>query len=667
MTVIDPPKKGTTMATTAPKDRKIGVQLLDLDKIIVHDGFNPRTLIEEVSLNELADSIRERGLLEALGVSPVGANGSFQLISGHRRYAACQRAGVKQVPVTVRDADETERLVDAIASNLNREDLTPLDEALAFARLRKLGVTNKGIHQQLKVSEKLVADRLVLADLPPKLRDRFADRWPSGLVRIMAAMVEVSEPFGIAVADAVDKTSDANPEWAFQNLREDPVTYVGNLAESGHLPGCVKVEAVSAGVPGGAYKGGPREHASRYNALEVGAIDLAGFPPGVRTKLKALVEQSPAMARGYQNYQRYAVFLDQAVLDGLNAAKVLYTTTNKAFGICVDPASLGALVAPIIEADHAAMLKAKVKEGRTAAKGPEAQEKADEKAKAAAAVTQAREFNLQLGEQLAVHFSKVDITMDSAQLLCRMAIEGVASPLGGIRGLAERGLRYVLPQWQQEIPVKATGGVRHRYPGEGTKNPGEKHVADEAPDKLFWEWWGLAQTPQEVIGRTIQALAAAEFAMQGAVPQSRQRYGEMFSGYNDNEKKARAALRALVEPKLPKAERKRAPAKPKAAAKPKTAAAPAAPAAAATPPKAAAPAKPAVVKTTTAQKAARKDPKAKKALELIVATPGITIPQLADAMGIQQNTLYRLLPGLQKDGKITKEGRGWHPVLAAAA
>jgi hypothetical protein len=55
----------------------------------------------------------------------------------------------------------------------------------------------------------------------------------------------------------------------------------------------------------------------------------------------------------------------------------------------------------------------------------------------------------------------------------------------------------------------------------------------------------------------------------------------------------------------------------------------------------------------------------KQALELVRSRPGITIPEMAEAMGIQQNYLYRVLPGLQKDGMVRKEGRGWHPLEAA--
>jgi hypothetical protein len=57
--------------------------------------------------------------------------------------------------------------------------------------------------------------------------------------------------------------------------------------------------------------------------------------------------------------------------------------------------------------------------------------------------------------------------------------------------------------------------------------------------------------------------------------------------------------------------------------------------------------------------------RSKQALELVRSRPGISIPEMAEAMGIQQNYLYRVLPGLQKDGLVRKEGRGWHPLEAA--
>lgn len=630
------------MATTAtpksikPAERVVDVRLVPLDAIEVIDGFNPRNMLEEIALNELAESISERGLLDALGVSPIGdpSKGRYQLISGHRRHAGCVRVKLAMVPVTIRDADDTERLIDAIASNQHREDLTPLDEALAFDRLKTLGMTQKGIAQQLKVSEKLVSDRLVLAGLPEALRDRFRQDWPTSLVRTMAGMVEIREEFGLAVAAAIERSSDASLPRALANLRESPLHSVVQLAGAGYLPGAYPVSA-AGDKSGGGYKGGPREHSGVWDGFDaLAAVGLPGLTAESKAKLKALIEHLPHPAQ-HKDYRRYVIYLDQAVLDALAAARVLYTHGNAVEGVCVDGQSLAVLLEPIIDADHAGMLKAKAKEVRTAAKGPEAQAKADERAKAAQAVAAAREFNLQLGEALAVNFGKVPLTIDTAKMLCRMALAGASHDVGGIRGLAERGLRYVLPSWQQEIVTVSTGNIRHRYAGEGTKNPDKPHAADKNPEDLFWEWWNLAQTPEEVLGRTIQALAAARYANQDAVPQSRRRYGDLtgVGQYASGpQKAAQGTLTTMVKPKLPGATKKRAP-KPKSGA--------------------AAPRPALSVKHT-------------KALELITASPGITIAELAKAMGLQHSTLARVLPGLVKAGKARQEGRAWHPVEASA-
>lgn len=640
---MNPPKKGTTtMTPTKQSARQVDVAKIPLAKIKVKDGFNPRTLVEEVALNELADSIRDRGLLEALGVSPMG-KGEFQLISGHRRHAAATRAGLKEVPCTIRDADETERLVDAIASNQHREDLTPLDEALAFGRLKDQGLTNKGIAEQLKVSERLVADRLVIAGLPAVLQERFRNRWPVSLARVLADMCKLSggEALATVVADRID-ASDGSVARALENLRHDPVSYVGALASTfgNPIPGVVSVNAVS-GNAGGGFKGGPRWGVWSRDDLD--PADLGKLPKATMDKLNVLRKSDNK--RDSYNKHYYRLFLDQAALDSLHAANVLYRD-DKSYGVCIQLDALAAVCEPIIDADYTAFLKAESKQKRVEAKGPEAMAAADQKAKEAAKVTAAREFNLQLGDQLATHFAEVDLNLEHTRLICRMAIIG-AAPENDVRYLVERGLRYVVPSWHQEITVKSTGGVRHRYPGEGTKNPtGEDTNADRPCDELFWEWWNLAQTPTQVVGRTVQAIAAAMYAKQDAVPQSRRAYRDVRfpadTGRADST--LRQALEKMVSPKLPKAgPPKKTPAQAKAAAV-KGAATRAANAPA-----------------TNGAKAARKDPKAAKALEAIKATPGIAIPELATQLGIAQNGLYRLLPALQNDNKIHKAGRGWYP------
>ncbi|MGH7093539.1 MAG: ParB/RepB/Spo0J family partition protein, partial [Stellaceae bacterium] len=95
-------------------------------------GFQPRRHFTEAELGALAQSIREKGILQPLLVRPVdGAATPYELVAGERRWRAAQRVGLHEVPVTVREVADSEALEIALVENLQREDLSPLDEAEA--------------------------------------------------------------------------------------------------------------------------------------------------------------------------------------------------------------------------------------------------------------------------------------------------------------------------------------------------------------------------------------------------------------------------------------------------------------------------------------------------------------------------------------------------------
>src|SRR4029077_1104605 len=103
----------------------------EIDRIRVEDGFNPRTDFDQDSLSELGASIRQTGLVTALTVRPNGEG--YVLIAGQRRLIAAKRAGLKAVPVLVREGSDA--LAVAVAETLIRADLDPIEEANALARL----------------------------------------------------------------------------------------------------------------------------------------------------------------------------------------------------------------------------------------------------------------------------------------------------------------------------------------------------------------------------------------------------------------------------------------------------------------------------------------------------------------------------------------------------
>jgi ParB family chromosome partitioning protein len=99
--------------------------------------YQPRTRMDEGALNELAASIKAQGLLQAILVRPIAANGSskYEIIAGERRFRAAQLAGLTEVPVLVKEVDDQAAAAMALIENIQREDLNPLEEAQGIHRL----------------------------------------------------------------------------------------------------------------------------------------------------------------------------------------------------------------------------------------------------------------------------------------------------------------------------------------------------------------------------------------------------------------------------------------------------------------------------------------------------------------------------------------------------
>lgn len=132
--------------------------------------LQPRKQIAAAQLEELAQSIRERGILQPLIVRKRGAE--FELIAGERRWRAAVKVGLAEVPVIVREASDREVLEWALIENLQREDLNPLEEAAAYARLHdEFGMTQEAIAQGVGKSRASVANSMRLLGLPEDVRD----------------------------------------------------------------------------------------------------------------------------------------------------------------------------------------------------------------------------------------------------------------------------------------------------------------------------------------------------------------------------------------------------------------------------------------------------------------------------------------------------------------
>lgn len=145
-----------------------GVQMLSVAVMAPHP-HQPRRHFAEDALDELAESIRARGLIQPIVVRP--HDGSYQIVAGERRWRAAQRARLHEVPVIVRDFNESETLEVAILENIQRQDLNAIEEAEAYKRLiAEFGHTQDALGKLVHKSRSHVANLLRLLDLPEKVR-----------------------------------------------------------------------------------------------------------------------------------------------------------------------------------------------------------------------------------------------------------------------------------------------------------------------------------------------------------------------------------------------------------------------------------------------------------------------------------------------------------------
>lgn len=131
----------------------------------------PRKIFSEEALNELADSIREHGVLQPLLVRPL-PGGSYQLVAGERRWRASRMAGLQEVPVVIREMDEEQAMEIALIENLQREDLNAIEEATGYKQLmERYGMTQEQVAKRVGKSRPAIANALRLLNLPQKVME----------------------------------------------------------------------------------------------------------------------------------------------------------------------------------------------------------------------------------------------------------------------------------------------------------------------------------------------------------------------------------------------------------------------------------------------------------------------------------------------------------------
>jgi ParB family transcriptional regulator, chromosome partitioning protein len=158
-----------TPATPAP-----GEHALDVDSDLLRPNpHQPRTTMDEAKIEELARSIRSNGIIQPIVVRK--ADSGYEIVAGERRWRASQRAGLLKVPVVVRDIPDERLLAVALIENIQREDLNPIEEAVAYRRLAdEYRLTQDAIADAVGKDRSSVANYLRLLKLPQEVRANVA-------------------------------------------------------------------------------------------------------------------------------------------------------------------------------------------------------------------------------------------------------------------------------------------------------------------------------------------------------------------------------------------------------------------------------------------------------------------------------------------------------------
>jgi ParB family chromosome partitioning protein len=176
-------------------------KLVEIDQLRA-SKLNPRKTFRTEDLSELAESIRQKGLVQPIIVRPDGGGAVYEIVAGERRWRAAQLAGVHRVPVIVRDLSDQEALEIAIIENVQRADLNPIEEAAGYNELiERFGYTQEQLGEVIGKSRSHLANTLRLLKLPQSVQEMVAD----GLLTAGHARALVGRPDAESLAHRIIK------------------------------------------------------------------------------------------------------------------------------------------------------------------------------------------------------------------------------------------------------------------------------------------------------------------------------------------------------------------------------------------------------------------------------------------------------------------------------
>jgi ParB family chromosome partitioning protein len=171
-------------------DRKSALNIINIPlEEIKPNAYQPRKEFDDESMNDLTNSIKSYGVLQPIVVRRSGKNG-YEIIAGERRWRASQKAGLKEIPAIIKDAGDSETAIMALIENLQRENLSFLEEAEGYRQLMQdYGFTQEQLAYKLGKSQSTIANKMRILKMPPEIvkiisREKLSERHARALLKL---------------------------------------------------------------------------------------------------------------------------------------------------------------------------------------------------------------------------------------------------------------------------------------------------------------------------------------------------------------------------------------------------------------------------------------------------------------------------------------------------
>ncbi|MFD1359517.1 nucleoid occlusion protein [Fictibacillus halophilus] len=189
-----------------PAEKNDNEEVLQIPvQYIIPNRFQPRTVFIDERIEELSQTIEAHGIIQPIVVRSIGED-QYELIAGERRWRAVQKLGWEKIPAIVKEMDDSQTASVALIENLQREELTAIEEAMAYAKLLELhGLTQEGLAQKLGKGQSTIANKLRLLKLPQSIQDALLQKKITERHARALIVLKTPEKMELVLAEILEK------------------------------------------------------------------------------------------------------------------------------------------------------------------------------------------------------------------------------------------------------------------------------------------------------------------------------------------------------------------------------------------------------------------------------------------------------------------------------